>query len=347
MPDNEYLQTLAARLANVERHEIRVSLWQPIEQQSNQIYSIHFAEEHWIAKVFLKPDEFDDAPRREFAAMRLLASFDIAPQPIHFEPYNEAQNPIVIYEFMDGQMWDRDSPTADQLEQLATIWLQMNSATIEDLWLSRGMERTGEQIADQFALRFQDYAGWTVAHFPQGQRTAKALIRIAKKRLKIVDTLFGIKAVMCFSRADPRFANVIGRPDGRLGMIDWEDSGLRDVARDVADLVGHANQEDLLTWQEWQSFLDPYLAERGKLDRTLEKRVHLYHGLFPLFWLSGLITHGIRRWQADKLAGWTVNTMNPNRRLRRYLARALAWPQMDFEDYLQQLGDCLFFPDDA
>jgi thiamine kinase-like enzyme len=30
---------------------------------------------------------------------------------------------------------------------------------------------------------------------------------------------------MRFCRADPRFANVITRPDGRLAMVDWEDSG--------------------------------------------------------------------------------------------------------------------------
>jgi len=30
---------------------------------------------------------------------------------------------------------------------------------------------------------------------------------------------------LCFCRSDARFANVIARPDGRLGLVDWEDSG--------------------------------------------------------------------------------------------------------------------------
>src|SRR5262249_11985097 len=139
-----------------------------------------------------------------------------------------------------------------------------NEARVEDLWLSRGMERTGEEIAMQFATSFQMYAEWTEVNFPQGHRAASYLQKLIEQRLGLVDKLFGMKAVSCFSRADPRFANVIGRPEQRLGMIDWEDSGLRDVARDVADILVHPNQEDLLSWNEWQAFLEPYFAERRK-----------------------------------------------------------------------------------
>lgn len=343
MSDIEQLRNLAAKLAGIDASEIIVSLWQPIEQQSNRVYSIRFQDTHWIAKIFLKPDEFDDAPRREFAAMTLLSPLDIAPQPIHYEKHEHGQNPIVIYEFMEGEMWNRYSPTVDELGQLADIWLRMNSVSVEDLWLSRGMERTGEQIANQFAVWFQDYADWTAAHFPEGQRTAQYLIQIAEKRLEIVDELFQMKPVLCFSRADPRFANVIQRANQRLGMIDWEDSGLRDAARDIADIVAHPNQEDLLNWNEWQAFLEPYFAERKKVDPEIEKRVYLYNALFPLYWLSGLVTHGRRRWEANKLQGWTINSMNPNKRLRRYLARAMAYPKMDFQDELDRLSDLVFF----
>lgn len=168
-------------------------------------------------------------------------------------------------------------------------------------------------------------------------------MRIGEKRFGILDELFGINPEMCFSRADPRFANVIGRPDGRLGMIDWEDSGLRDAARDVADIVVHPNNEDLVTWQEWQAFLEPYLAERKKADSDIEKRVHLYYAVFPLFWLSGLVTRGRLLWERNQLADWTVNTMNPNVRLRRYLARAMAWPKMEFEGELEDVQDLVFF----
>jgi hypothetical protein len=37
--------------------------------------------------------------------------------------------------------------------------------------------------------------------------------------------------------------------------------------------------------------------------------------------------------------------MTPNERLRRYLARALAWPAMHFADQLEGLKDIFFFPE--
>jgi Ser/Thr protein kinase RdoA (MazF antagonist) len=340
MSEIETLQKLLSRLIQTEVH---ISLWKPIEQQSNQVYSIRFDKQHWVAKVFLKPEEFEDAPRREFAAMRLLAQLDIAPKPIHYEQFNNVQKPIVIYEYMEGEMWDRRSPSADELRRLAGLWLRMNQASVKDLWLSRGMERTGEQIAMQFANTFQRYSAWTEAHFPEGRRAAALLQKLVERRAAIVPRVFEMKPVLCFSRADPRFANVIERPEQRLGMIDWEDSGLRDAARDVADIVAHPNQEDLLSWEAWQAFLAPYFAERRKVDAEIEQRVHLYNAIFPVFWLSGLISLGMRRWEANRLGDWTINSMNPNERLRRYLARAIAWPAMDFEQELDELGDLLFF----
>lgn len=343
MTEVEILHNLVAKLTNVTLNNGQISLWKPTEHQSNRIYRIQFDSEQWIAKVFLNPDEFDDAPRREYETMQLLTPLDIAPQPIHYEKHTDTQKPIVIYEFMQGEMWDRHIPTSDKLQQLANLWLQMNRVPVENLWLSRGMERTGEKIAEQFVDRFQNYADWATVNFPEGQRAATYLQNIAEKRMKVVDTLFQMNPNLCFSRADPRFANIIQRPDNRLGMIDWEDSGLRDVARDIADIIVHPNQEDLLSWEDWQAFLELYYKERRKVDPQIEMRVHLYNAIFPLFWLSGLVTYGVRRWQNDELRDWTVNTMNPNQRLQRYLARAMAYPKMDFEAELKEVEGLQFF----
>ena len=339
----EVLQTLVNKIANVDLTAQQIALWQPIEQHRNHLYKIQFGNEQWIAKAFSKPDEFDDAPRREFAAMQLLAPYDIAPQPIHYEKHDGDQQPIVLYEFMPGEMWDRYTPTAEELQHLAHLWLTMHTAPTADLWLSRGMEQTASQIVERFATHFQHYANWTAAHFPAGQQSAAYLQQVAEKCSTIIDRLFQMKPVLCFSRADPRFANVIRRPDQRLGMIDWEDSGLRDPARDVADIVSHPNQEDLLTWAEWQPFFEPYLAERRKVDPEIEQRVHLYHAIYPLFWLSGLVRYGIRLWETDQIENWNINTMNPNERLRRYLARAMAWPKIDFEYELDAVAEMVFF----
>ena len=53
--------------------------------------------------------------------------------------------------------------------------------------------------------------------------------------------------------------------------------------------------------------------------------------------------HGIRRWEKEGLKGWTINEMNANERLRRYLARVMAWPEMDFEHELAELSEFGFF----
>jgi aminoglycoside phosphotransferase (APT) family kinase protein len=150
---------------------------------------------------------------------------------------------------------------------------------------------------------------------------------------------------LCFCRSDPRFANVIARPDGRLGLVDWEDSGLRDPARDLADVLLHPNQEDLFTMDEWQAFVEPYVAGRGEMDPGLAHHAHLYRPLFCAFWLAALIRGGLARARTGRLAGWQVHGMAANERLRRYLARGVAWPEAEFCGELEALGEVSFFPD--
>ena len=344
MDDLAGLHAVVSRITQRTPDKLDITLWQPTEHQSNHTYQIRFDDTHWIAKVYLKPAEYEDAPRREVESLRLLANYDIAPQLILHEPHTDTHKPIVIYEYMAGEMWDRNKPSANDLAQLADLWLTMNRIPVDGSWLSRGMERTGEQIAEQFQTRFQEYADWTQAQYPPAIPTAQRLIDLAQQAQPILDELAPMPPVLAFSRADPRFANIITRPDNRLGMVDWEDAGLRDTARDIADLMTHCNQEDLLTQDEWDAFLNPYLAERRQYDPDIEQRVQLYHAVFPLFWLSVLTAYGIRLWkQQGNLNGWTVNSMPANHRLRRYLARAIAYPQLEFDKQLDDLADVTFF----
>lgn len=343
MSDIERLQTIIQKLTGKKLRDRQISQWNPIDQQSNHIYQVQFDNTHWIAKIFLKPDEFDNAPHREYEAMRLLSSLDIAPQAIHYEKHDLNHNPIVIYEFMAGEMWDRYTPNKDELGQLADVWLLMNDVSTESLWLSRGFEQTGNQIRNRFIARLNHYSDWVDVNFPAAKPAAIYMQNIAEKRLDVIEPLFQMQPTFCFCRSDPRFANVIRRPDDRLGLIDWEDSGLRDPARDVADILVHPNQEDLLTWDAWQAFLEPYLHERRKIDATIDERIRLYNAVFPMFWLSGLVVYGIKQWQAGSLDNWTINAMNPNQRLRWYLARLMAFPNMDFAKELNEIEDLVFF----
>jgi len=147
-----------------------------------------------------------------------------------------------------------------------------------------------------------------------------------------------------FCRSDARFANVIAGPDGRIGLVDWEDRGIRDPAREVGDLMHTANQEDLVGPERWQAFLRPYLGALTPRDPHLPRRIELYVATCPIYWLSALFREGMRRAEEGQLAGWMVNGLPATLRLRRYLARALAWPAPEYAAQLVGLGDLELFP---
>jgi len=66
--------------------------------------------------------------------------------------------------------------------------------------------------------------------------------------------------------------------------------------------------------------------------------------VFPIFWLSVIMNQGRHLAGSGELAGWLINGLPPNERLRRYLARAQAWPSLDFTRELEALHDLEFFP---
>ena len=341
MPDT--LPALAARAAGLSTDTTRITPRAPLEIQANRLYDAWDGDRHLIIKEYLLPAEQHDAAAREFQALRLLAPLDIAPQPVFYDP---ALGPVVIYEYMAGQMWDRRRPTAAGLAGLADTWLKMNSVESSHLWLSHGHEQPRDQIVTRLQGSFQAYSDWVAASYPPGRRAAEWCLGLIERRREVVDELDHSHPLLCFCRADPRFANVIQRPDGQIGLIDWEDSGLRDPARDLADILTHPNQEDLVSPHAWQAFLQPYLAGRAVLDAglTLAGRTLLYQALFPIFWLTVIMNQGLRQAGDAHWGDWTINGLPPNQRLRRYLARALAWPQLNFEPELERLGDINFFP---
>jgi aminoglycoside phosphotransferase (APT) family kinase protein len=342
---NNALATIVAKVTGLSSSEVNVSLRPPLEHQSNRLYDAWAGDRHLIAKEFLKPKEQQDAPWREFEALELLAPLDIAPQPVaHILPHSAARNPIVLYEFMEGEAWDRHRPSATELAQLAEVWLKINSVTADDLWPSRGQERSLEEIETGFHTDLETYADWVEAEFPAGRRAVDLCFLVLESRQSAMRELFDQTPALRFCRADPRFANIIQRPDDRLGLVDWEDCGLRDPARDLADLMTHPNQEDLVSSKAWKAFLKPYLALQGKSDRQLKRRIDLYMALFPIYWLIALIRHGIQLAREGRLKGWMEHGLPAGEKLRRYLARGLAWPELKFARQMQTLSRVAFFP---
>ena len=65
--------------------------------------------------------------------------------------------------------------------------------------------------------------------------------------------------------------------------------------------------------------------------------------IFPVFWLAALLAGGVKKAESGQLADWQINGMEPTLRLRRYLARGLAWPDGDFDAELTGLAEAEFF----
>jgi aminoglycoside phosphotransferase (APT) family kinase protein len=339
---NEQLLRVVEEATGVPYHAVRLTLRPPLEIQSNELYDLWVGDRHLIVKRFLKADEMAVAPLREFRALHLLAPYDIAPQPVFYDP---TLGPMVVYAYLEGTMWDRKRPDPEQLTRLAQFWLTMQAVPTAGLWFSRNYERPASEIEAAFRQSFVQYAVWCAAHFPTGQTLAAQCLTLLDQAHGVFQQIISYSPPLCFCRADPRFANVIERPDGRLACVDWEDSGLRDPARDLADLLTHPNQEDLLTLAGWQPFLQPYLAARTPDDPTLAERMHLYLALFPLFWLSVCLPIGVKRATMGQITGWQINGLPANVRLQRCLARAKAWPAIDFADEFATLCHQRFFPE--
>ncbi len=325
--------------------DVHLALRPPLSYQSNRLYDAYVADRHYMVKEFLKPAEFAEAPVREFEGLQLVSSLDVAPQPLLWQPHSANTRPFVVYEFMEGEMWDRRRPSSADLEQLSALWLVINSRTGDRLWISRSFEMPLSAQLDWFAGVYHRYGEWAEANFPPGSQAASLCLFVLQERAAVILELSEETPPLRFCRADARFANVIARPDGRLGLVDWEDCGLRDPALDLADIITAPNQEDLLTWDDWQPFVQPYLQGHVLQDTGLERRMQLYLALLPLAWLGWLLRAAFSRAQENQLQDWESHQMPANQRLRRYLARASAWPNLDFNPELEELEEIRFFPE--
>jgi aminoglycoside phosphotransferase (APT) family kinase protein len=342
------LKAIVARLVGCSLAGVQVELRASLEHQSNRLYEAWADGRHLVVKEYLKLEEFSTGPIHEHRALELLAPLDVAPRPVGIEEEHDPDGgPLVVYEYLDGEMWGRRKPSSEELRALAEVWLKVDSVSAQVDWEARGTNHTVAARYARFDTRMRAFRAWTEAVFPSGGPAALRSLGVLDRRwpeVRELDWCSGQGIRRSFNSADERFANVIRRPDGRIGLVDWEDGGLGDPARDVTGLLLHPDQEDLVSAEEWRAFLEPYLAAMVPRDRLLPRRIELYEAISPMFWLSVLFQEGLRRAEAGTLAGWTVNGLPPNVRLRRYLARALAWPDGDFEAELVGLGDMVFFP---
>lgn len=335
-------QTVRTAVASALRRPVmdnEITVRPAAPHQSNRLYDIYVDGEHLIAKEYLRGD-LPDAAQHEYEALRYLESLQLAPEPVFFDA---KVGPVVVYHYMEGEMWDRRVPSASELGDLARVWLRFHGLHPDGLWICSGQTRPWTDVVAGLRKPMEAYARWADRSSAQSRAAAGLCLEALERCVAAAAPLTATNTPrLCFCRSDPRFANVIARPDGRIGLVDWEDCGLRDPAREVADLLMHPNQEDLLDFAAWQPFLSEYMKGRRD-DPDFELRLKAYLALFPVFWLGILLANGLGRIARGEFGTWMINEMEPNTRLRRYLARAQAWPDPDPNAVLSKLADVVFF----
>ena len=188
------------------------------------------------------------------------------------------------------------------------------------------------------------HRAWTEAAFPAGTAGGAALPRGAGSTLApgpVSLTRCSEQGIRRDSLRPLRraFANVIRRPDGRIGLVDWEDSGLGDPARDIVGSVSHpepggsaraggvAGVPGAVPGGAGAARSDCCLGGSSCTGRSTR--------------CSGCpccSRRGFGRAAGRHVGGWTINGLPANVRLRRYLARALAWPDQDFSRQTRRAG---------
>lgn len=326
--------------------DIRLRPLDPLDHQSNHLYEARAGGAVYMVKEFRKPDELYDAPAREYFAMEALAAREIAPRPVAYVRAGQlgtGQWPIVVYQRMAGEMWDRRAPSAAEMGDLARLWLAIHEVPVEGAPRARGIADGAGRLLDRLPHVLQRYADWAREAAPHCLPMARALEQVGSRAGAAAAELRELPVREVYCRSDARFSNVIARPDGRLGMVDWEDCGVGDPAQFVADLRIGPNQEDLISDAAWQSFSGLYLGALGRRDPTLARRVALYELLVASLWLGWMAERVLTDAAAGPVRPWAMNTMPATERGRRFLARALAWPEGDFEAASAEVGDYRFF----
>jgi aminoglycoside phosphotransferase (APT) family kinase protein len=326
------IDTVVAHALGLSPGEITVRPVAPLDHQSNTLYEARAGGEVYMVKEFRKLDELHDAPAREYFAMEALVARDIAPRPVAHVRAGQlgpGQWPIVVYQRLEGEMWDRRAPSPAEMTALARLWLTIHEVPVEGAPRARGIADGAGRLLDRLPHILLRYAEWARKNAPDCLPTARALEEVGARAEAAAAELRVLPVRELYCRSDARFSNVIARPDGRLAMVDWEDCGVADPAQFVADLRTGPNQEDLVGADAWRAFAKTYFEALTPADPALPRRVKLYELLAVTLWLGWMAERVLTDAEKGPVRPWTMNTMPATERGRRFLARALAWPEGD------------------
>jgi hypothetical protein len=170
-----------ARATGFDTRSLTVRRRPPMPHQANRLYDVWAAEQHLIAKEYLSDVE-RNAPSNEYRSLHLVQRLEIAPRPVFFDP---SVGPVVLYQFMDGDMWDRRVPSALELEALADLWVDLQAIPIEGLWVALGQAQNSPTLVARLRAPIERYVGWAASRDAARREAADVAVAVLERGLDV------------------------------------------------------------------------------------------------------------------------------------------------------------------
>lgn len=246
----EILSPLSALLAQAGLSASILSGSLCTQGRNNRTYRITTAQGSYIVKQYLRQSN-DSRDRLNSEFSFLSYAKPIAPEAVATPLYQNAQEGMALYEYLEGRVLSPEEVTSSEVKQAAQFFCALNEASvkvrashlplaseacfsIEDhLTLIEGriallqkikVNQMEDEAASVLVARlihvFQDL----VSELKRG-----ALIR------KLDLTAYLDKAQRCISPSDFGFHNALKKQDGRLSFVDFEYAGWDDPAKMTGD----------------------------------------------------------------------------------------------------------------
>jgi aminoglycoside phosphotransferase (APT) family kinase protein len=306
----------------LDTERFAITYRQPVPYQANDLYDVLADGKRYIAKVFLNRKTAADDAAREIVGLRHASTINAAPQPLL---HKLAEQPVIVYRFLEGLPWARRTPDPMHLQSL--IQLTARIATLDGVE-ALPIRHAPNSLVSDAARQLQRYLHWSEAHAPNARALREAINEAVVYAHASAEALTRMSYPSRFIKLDAQFANVLTLREGGIGLVDWEDSGTGDLALGLASMVTHPYQEDLLDWTTWSRALSRLTQQPHAADAQLHNRVAHFCRLLALHWLAVLTDQSQRQIDNGRPALEEHFGLPRERRLQRYLARALA-PEPD------------------
>lgn len=227
-----------------------------------------------VVKVFTSAARQE--PEREWEALVALSGSGIAPEPVHVDAGGGAGDPAVVVMTMAG---GASSPASELGEEHARA-IGAVHRRVHDVdpptrrpqshaWLrAAGASLQADVPATDHGPEAPVDAAWSAARRWVGDADVERILSGGEP---------------CFSRGDPNLTNYLWS-DGRLVLVDWENSGHSDPVLELADFAEHASTRALT-----DGFLTA-LADATGLTAEHQARLLDARRLLACFWLVLIAT---------------------------------------------------------